>query len=46
MEEQKKITTITISEEVWNYLNKEKNLGEGFNDTLKRLLEIKEDEDD
>ena len=35
-----KTTTITISEEVWNYLMKEKKLGEGFNSLLKRLLNI------
>jgi len=29
---------IQISEEVWSYLNQEKQLGETFDDVLKRLL--------
>ncbi len=31
-------TQIQISNELWEYLNKEKNLGETFDDVLNRLL--------
>lgn len=35
-----KQTTIKIKENVWEFLNKEKSLGEDFNDVLIRLLKI------
>jgi hypothetical protein len=34
--------TLTISEEVWEYLNADKSPGESFDEVLKRLLKIKE----
>lgn len=37
MEEQK--TTIQISHEVWQIINKQKKVGENFNDVLIRLLQ-------
>jgi predicted CopG family antitoxin len=39
-------TTIAISDEVWMDLNKKKKVGESFEDVLKRLLKIKEEENE
>ncbi len=36
-----KNTTIQISEEVWETLNKLKKVGEDFDDVLRRLLKLK-----
>lgn len=35
---------IAISEEVWKYLNQEKEAGESFNEVLERQLKIKKQE--
>jgi predicted CopG family antitoxin len=37
-------TTIQISEKVWEYLNNKKRIGEDFNDVLKRLLKIENEQ--
>ena len=42
----KKTTTITISEETWNELNKRKILGESMDELIRRLyLEVPEREE-
>lgn len=35
---------IQIADEVWDYLNKNKKRGESFNEVLKRILKIKQEE--
>jgi len=37
---------IQISDELWTYLNKDKNPGETFEDVLRRKLKIKEVKDE
>jgi predicted CopG family antitoxin len=34
-------TTITIREELWEFLNKEKHLGESLDEVITRLLKFK-----
>jgi len=36
------VIQIQISDEVWNYLNKEKKRGETFNEVLKKKLKMEE----
>jgi len=38
MEKEKKITSIQISEDLWDELNKRKNLGETFEDVIQRMI--------
>jgi len=39
-----KTTTITISEETWEELNRRKRLGESFDDVIRKLLKGEKDE--
>ena len=41
-----KKTNIWVDENLWTYINKNKQLGETINDTLKRLLGIDAEEED
>jgi len=37
-------TTIQISDELWEELNKRKKKGESFEDVLRKLIDLKNDE--
>ena len=39
-------TTITVSDEVWGYLNARKERGESFDNVLRSELDITSDEDE
>ena len=40
------VIQIQISDEVWNYLNKEKKRGETFDEVLRKKLKLKADEEE
>lgn len=41
-----RVTSIKVSEEVWQHLNGQKRLGDSFDDVLRRELGLEDDRDD
>lgn len=43
---EKRVTSIKVSEEVWQHLNGQKRLGDSFDDVLRRELGLEDERDD